>query len=117
MENLQDQKTSREYKFGNFNERLDHICLLFGADKPSVEFDNEGSGEPLLTDGLFNWTCEHEVNLDWLFLGNPDGLLCQWAKRKTGLGYAIEQVNKMNRDELVYFMQKLEAMKTSRARN
>ena len=59
------------------------------------------------------WVEAHDVNLDWLFLGNVDGLLRSWAKRKSGLGYIVEQVCKMNREQLVRLHEKIKEMNSS----
>jgi hypothetical protein len=47
-------------------------------------------GEPLLTDTLAAWIKEHEVNMDWLFVGSPCAMLRQWAKARSQERQIIE---------------------------
>ena len=90
-----------EITFGTFDQRLDHICAVLNVEPPQLEFDEAGDGRcPLLTDELWRWLESNEVNLDWFFCGHADGLIRSYAKRKTGLGYIIEQVHKLPKSEL-----------------
>ncbi|MEX0285103.1 MAG: hypothetical protein AB3N23_10870 [Paracoccaceae bacterium] len=73
-------KLSRHYKFGTFAERLDHICALFDTEPPAIEYDQDGIA--IMSDELLDFGTTHEINLDWLFIGNPDGLLCAWARSR-----------------------------------
>ena len=73
-------KSHREYKFGTFDERLDHFCALFEIDRPEFNYDEDG--EPLLTDSLMEWVKEHKVNMDWLFAGSPCSMIQDFAKKR-----------------------------------
>jgi hypothetical protein len=66
--------TSRDYTFGTFQDRLDHICLLFDTNALEIKFE-DGASQPLLSDELMEWIEKHNLSMDWLFVGNPDGLL------------------------------------------
>ena len=48
-----------------------------------VERDEEG--EVLLTDGILEWLSQHNACLDWIFAGNPDGVLKLWAKNQVSV--------------------------------
>ena len=90
-----------EFSFGTFEQRLEHICAILNVDPPQLKFDEAGEGRcPLLTDELWLWIESHEINFDWFFRGNADALILSYAKRKTGLGYIIEQVHKLPKSEL-----------------
>ncbi|MEM9496566.1 MAG: hypothetical protein AAGA28_01500 [Pseudomonadota bacterium] len=64
----------RDYRFGTFQERLEHFCLLSDINVP--EFDIEANGEPQDLDAVLNWALEVEgSSLDWLLAGSPSSLL------------------------------------------
>jgi hypothetical protein len=67
------------YEFGTFNERLEHLCMLFEITPPEMVYEDD---EPTLTEPLIDWIKASEVNMDWLFVGNPCEMLCEWAKRR-----------------------------------
>ena len=89
-------------------DRVMHFCSLFEVDIPKLDFDERHG--VLLDDNLMAWVEKHDCNMDWLFTGSPDGLLKSWAKRKSGLGYIVEQVCKMNREQLVRLLEKIKEM-------
>tara|TARA_R110002051_G_C8765357_1_gene502445 strand:- start:2089 stop:2517 length:429 start_codon:yes stop_codon:yes gene_type:complete len=72
-------KTSHHYKFGTFNERLEHLCMLFEIAPPEIVFED---GEPTLTDPFMEWIKANEVNMDWLFAGSPCAMLREWNKAR-----------------------------------
>ena len=54
-------------------DRIMHFCSLFDLEIPALKFDE--NHKVLLTDSLLAWVEAHDVNLDWLFRNNIDGLL------------------------------------------
>lgn len=72
-------KTHRQYEFGTFSERLEHLSTLFEVDLPEIVYTDGG---PELTDSLMDWIKANEVNMDWLFAGSPSAMLRAWAKQE-----------------------------------
>ena len=72
-------KSHRHYEFGDFQERLAHMCALFEIDPPEITYED---GEPTMTDGFMGWIESHNVNMDWLFAGSPCAVLREWTKAR-----------------------------------
>lgn len=51
---------SRDYTFGTFQDRLDHVCLLFNSDRPKLEY-GVSLEYPFLDDELMAWIVDHGV--------------------------------------------------------
>ncbi|MEM9899913.1 MAG: hypothetical protein AAF865_01100 [Pseudomonadota bacterium] len=75
----EELRSAFDYRFGTFNERLDHLCALFEAEPPEIAYED---GRPLLTDPLADWMKENHANWDWLFMGSPSGLLRAWVQAR-----------------------------------
>lgn len=107
--------SSRHYKFGTFEDRLEHICLLFDTEGPNIEYE-ENTDVALLSDNLIAWIEQYEICMDWLFLGNPDGLLKHWASRKNSFEYIISEVFKLDADglrEVIEFIEEIQSARNS----
>lgn len=70
-------KNHQSFKFGTFEERLAHACVVFEVDPPEIEYED---GHPAVSDPLVEWVSEHEINLDWLLTGDASWLLKLWSR-------------------------------------
>ena len=110
--------SSRHYNFGTFEDRLEHICLLFGAKRPAIEYDRRvDSKHPLLADGLMGFIERYEVCMDWLFIGSPDGLLKHWASRKNSIDYISAEMHNLDADGLRELLDSIEKIQAARKSN
>ncbi|MEM9966486.1 MAG: hypothetical protein AAF755_00150 [Pseudomonadota bacterium] len=93
---INQPQASRHYTFGTFDERLAHICAALEIDPPKIAY---GDGEVLLTDALMGWIETHEVNMDWLFSGNPCAMVRTWSKSRGG-GRRLLEIEKQLEPEV-----------------
>ena len=107
---MKTEKKSRDYTFGTFEDRLDHVCLVFNAEPPKLDY-GESSEYPFLDDELMAWLIEHDICMDWLFAGSPDGLLRHWSERNNDLGWLLQQIPNMSQAELRILCDKLKELR------
>lgn len=66
-------ESHRHYQFGDFQERLAHVCDLLEIETPEFPVDDEG--DVLMSEEVSSLLSEHQVCANWLFIGNPSSIL------------------------------------------
>jgi hypothetical protein len=111
MDNSKNRDDRSFAYLGGAEDRIVYFCTLFKLEIPALEFDEYN--KVLVTDSLLEWVAAHNGNLEWLLTGSPEELLRTWDKRKSNVGYIIEQISKMEHKKLVTLIEKIDEMDTS----
>lgn len=69
-------KPHNHYEFGTLEQRLDHACALMDIERPQIAFDDD-----LIQENV-EWFSKNNINMDWVLIGSPCGLLRNWASSK-----------------------------------
>ena len=104
-------KTDREYRFGTFEERLAHLSDFLEIDPPEIVYED---GQPTLTKELTDWCYFHNVELTWLFSGDPSIALSQWSKRHSEEKIVAEYIEPMEPEVRSGFLAMLKAVTQQR---